>query len=235
MSKSSPSCYNGPMKTLCCARRKWQGNDGQRNKMERVRCFHSPADYSPAQFPSDHWRFIPDFPVEIVLPGLKEVQKHFGIPEKFRAFFEKYCHFNVKFRNFFGFYFLENNGHGERGHQSGFHSVGLPGRPASRSVTVCNSDFGTTETSRQTNAAVCRHAAAPARNRSNLNRRIYRMGKASCAVVCVFSVVGGELSFVFGFARLVECFAADTPAYSHIFPESSRSAGRQGCAPFWTQ
>jgi hypothetical protein len=70
MSKSRPLCYNGPVSTLCYARRKWQGNDGQRNKMEGARCFHSPADYSPAQFPSDHWRFIPGFQVDtLTLPA----------------------------------------------------------------------------------------------------------------------------------------------------------------------
>jgi hypothetical protein len=76
--------------------------------MQGVRCFHSPADYSFAQFPSDHWRFFPGLPVEIVLHGLKEVQKHFGILEKLRTFFEKPRHFNVKFRKFFGYFFLEN-------------------------------------------------------------------------------------------------------------------------------
>jgi hypothetical protein len=109
MSKSRPLCYNGPVSTLCYARRKWQGNDGQRNKMEGARCFHSPADYSPAQFPSDHWRFIPGLPVEIVLRGLREVQEHFCILEKFRTFFEKFSRFDVKFRKFFGYFFLRTS------------------------------------------------------------------------------------------------------------------------------
>jgi hypothetical protein len=39
----------------------------------------------------------------------KKVEKRPGFFEKLRPFFEKFLHFNVKFRKFFGFYFLKNN------------------------------------------------------------------------------------------------------------------------------
>jgi tetratricopeptide (TPR) repeat protein len=71
----------------------------------------------------------------------KQDEKLFEFPEKYRPFFEKFSRFNVKFRKFFGFYFLEKNSHGERDRQSGFRPAGRLSRPALQSVAVCSSDL----------------------------------------------------------------------------------------------
>jgi hypothetical protein len=102
MSKSGLSCYNGLVSTLCCVNREWK-DSGPVGRAEKSGVpFFCPIHLSA---------FIPGVSAAIILNGSQEVEKRFRLVEKLRLFFEKYNHFNVKFRKFFGFNFLEKDGH----------------------------------------------------------------------------------------------------------------------------
>jgi hypothetical protein len=99
MSKSGLLCYYGPVSALCCAK------SGRRSGIRFT------TKITMATKENSFLLLFVIFATFVVTNFLsqKRIEKPLGLPEKFRGFFEKYSHFNVKFRKFFGYFFCENS------------------------------------------------------------------------------------------------------------------------------